>query len=236
MASTGKKKHRKQWGGPMHWLIFLPFLLIGIFLLCFAATNVQQHLSAQSWQPVQATMLARGVSHEITADGRAKIGGTSRMSGAYAYAWQGKRYESDQLSFSKMRTRNIDPGDWEARLDELLGPPGSTFTAYVNPLAPAQAVVLRDVRWFEVGVAIGFGLLLVFLMSALLFGGDPNQSKAAFSWRAVGIMWVVGCLMAVLCPLLWRDGHPVWAAICALPLLLALHGTVHGIQLMRHTG
>ena len=222
----------------MFSLIFVPFLLIGIALLFFAGYKVVQHLSAQSWQPVQATLLERGQSHEQTSSGSNKIGGTSRISGAFAYTWQGKRYQSTRLTFSTVRTRSMgmDPDDWDNRLDQLLGERGNTFTAFVNPRAPAQAVAMRDLRWFEVGAALGFGLPLVFLMSTLLFGGNPHETTAAFSWRAVGVMWVVASLLAVLCPLLWRDGHPVWAGICALPVLLALHGTVHGIQLMRSAG
>lgn len=222
----------------MFSLIFAPFLLIGIALLFFAGYKVAQHLRAQSWQPVQATLLERGQSHEKTSSASVKIGGTSRISGAFAYIWDGKRYESTRLTFSTVRTRSMgmDPDDWDSRLDELLGERGNTFTAFVNPLAPAEAVAMRDLRWFEVGAALGFGLPLVFLMSALLFGGNPHETTAAFSWRAVGVMWVVAVLLGVLCPLLWRDGHPVWAGICALPVLLALHGTVHGIQLIRSSG
>lgn len=219
----------------MYWLMFLPFLVIGVVLLGLAVMKVTQHLRAQSWQPVQATLLERGVATEKNSSGGDRIGGTSRLSGAFAYQWQGKRYESDRLSFSTAKTRSmgINPDDWDARLDAILGSPGNVFTAWVNPLAPAEAVALRDLRWLEIGAMLGFGLPLVWLSAALLFGGDPHQATAAFSWRVVGVMWGVGLLLGVLSPLLWRDGHQVWAAFAALPLMLAMYGTVHGLQLLR---
>ncbi len=219
----------------MIWLFFLPFLLIGIVLLGLCVMKVAQHLQAQSWQPVQATLLERGVELETNASGDEKIGGAASLSGAYAYQWQGRRYKSSRLSFSSAKTRSMgmDPDDWDARLDKLMGEPGNTFQVWVNPAAPAEAVALRDLRWLEIGAMAGFGLLLVWLSAIFLFGGDPHRATAAFSWRTVGVMWLVGAYLGVLVPLLWRDGHPVWAVLCALPLLLAMYGTMHGIQLWR---
>ncbi|SFV01752.1 DUF3592 domain-containing protein [Pseudoduganella namucuonensis] len=219
----------------MVWLImFVPFLLIGVFLLGLAALKIAQHLDAQSWQPVRATLLERGIAVEQNAGGGDRPGGASRVSGAFSYQWQGKRYESSRLSFFTAKTRAMGyaPDDWDARLDAIVGEPGGAFTAWVNPLDPAEAVALRDLRWLEVGAMVGFGLLLVWLCSALLFGGDPHQAAAGFSWGTVGVMWIVGLLLGVLCPLLWRDGHPVWAALTALPLMLAVYGTGHGLLLL----
>ncbi|MES2318171.1 MAG: DUF3592 domain-containing protein [Pseudomonadota bacterium] len=219
----------------MIWLFFTPFLLIGIVLLGLAVMKVTQHLAAQAWQPVQATLLERGVDNEKTSSGGDKIGGTSSLSGAFSYQWQGKRYESRQLSFSTAKTRSmgIDPDDWDARLDALLGEPGHAFTAWVNPKSPGEAVVLRDLRWLEIGAMVGFGLLLVWLSAVFLFGDDPHQATPGFSWVTVGVMWVVGALLAVLCPLLWRDGHPVWAVLAALPVTLAVYGTGYGLLQLR---
>jgi hypothetical protein len=233
MASNASKQNKRRRDAGLFRLFFLPFLLIGIVLLCLAVWKVTEHLQAQAWQPVQATLLERGVEREKSASGSERIGGTARLSGAFSYQWQGKRYKSDRLSFSTARTRSMgmDPDDWDARLDALLGAPGGTFTAWVNPSAPGDAVALRDLRWLEMGALIGFGLPLVWLTTALMFGADPHRSTAAFSWRTVGVMWLVGLMLAVLCPLLWRDGHPVWAALAACPLMLALYGTVHGVRL-----
>jgi hypothetical protein len=169
----------------MIWLFFLPFLLIGVVLLGLCAMKVLQHLRAQSWQPAQATLRARGVQLETDAGGAEKIGGAASLSGAYAYQWRGRRYESGRLSFSSAKTRSMgmDPDDWDARLDQLIGEPGNTFRVWVNPAAPAEAVALRDLRWLEIGAMAGVGLLLVWLSAIFLFGGDPHRAAAGFSWR-----------------------------------------------------
>lgn len=217
----------------MIWVFFLPFLLIGLGLLVLAGMNVAKHLSALSWTPVQAVLLERGVALEKNSSGGAKIGGTSRQTGKFSYRWNQQTYESTQLSFSAAMTRSVGmtPDDWDARLDAALGEPGGTFTAWVNPRNPGDAVALRDIRWLEVGLQVIIGLLLVWTSAIFLFGGDPHAAAPAFSWRTVGVMWVVGSMLAVLVPLLWRDGHPVWAIVASLPLLLALYGTAHGLRM-----
>lgn len=235
MANSAAKQRKRRWQALWHGLFFLPFLLIGIGLLSLSAWKVAEHLRAQAWQPVQATLLARAQTREKTTGGGERIGGTARLNGAFSYQWQGRRYESGRLSFSIAQTRSmgLDPDDWDARLGALIGAPGDTFTAWVNPRAPAEAVALRDLRWLEIGAMLGFGLPLVWLSALMLSGVDPHRAGAAFSWRVVGVMWVVGLLLAPLCPLLWRDAHRVWAGIALLPLLLAVHGTLHGVRLRR---
>jgi hypothetical protein len=235
MAGNSPKRRNRRQDSGMIWLFFLPFLLIGIVLLGLAVMKVAQHIGALAWQPVQATLLERGVDNEQSSSGGDKIGGGARQNGAFAYQWQGKRYQSAQLSFSSMMTRSMgmDPDDWDARLDRLLGEPGHTFTAWVNPAAPAQAVALRDLRWLEIGAMVGIGLLLVWLSAIFLLGGDPHRDTAAFSWRTVAVMWVVGSMLAVLVPLLWRDGHPVWAVLAAVPLMLVLYGTAYGMFILK---
>jgi hypothetical protein len=229
MARNSRKRRPQGRKSIMIWLFFLPFLLIGIALLALAATKVTQHLGAQAWQPVRAMLIERGVVNEKNANGSDRIGGAASISGAYTYEWQGKRYESRRLSFFSAKTRGMVPDDWDARLDAILGESGGSFDAWVNPRAPNEAVVLRDLRWFEIGVMVGVGLLLMWLSAAFLFGGDPHAATTGFSWRAVGVIWVVGSPLSALCPLLWRDEHSLWAGAAAVPLLLAMYGTLHGL-------
>lgn len=229
MSNKKKRQHLKSL--VIIWLLFLPIFLFGIFLLGLAGRMISLHLQALAWQPVNATLLARYAEHDSQ-----KIGRASRHGGKFSYVWQDRNYESTQLSFSLMYTRS--PGsaidDWDDKLHARIGSTGQPFTAFVNPKHPAEAVALRDVRWVEVAIYLGFGLLLFWVGYLFLFRmqDKPNQ-PAAFSWRAVAIMSAIGLPLLVLAPLLWRDEHGVWAVVVCLPTLLALHGVVHGLKLQR---
>ena len=53
----------------MIWVIFGPLCLFSLFMLVHASALVARHLHAQSWQPVQGTLLERGVDREKSAGG-----------------------------------------------------------------------------------------------------------------------------------------------------------------------
>lgn len=213
------------------WLIFLPLLALGCALLAMAGRQVGLHIASLSWVPAHGVLLERGVAQEYDpATGNSKIGAASRFTGRFAYEWEGRSFVSEQVSFSLAKSRNFGRfGRWDDRLDEALGEPGGAVSLWVDPAKPQHAVLMRDIRWSEVGLCLGIGLLLLWVGVSVLFG-DPSLDPAAFSWRRVGVMWLVGGALAVLVPLLWRDGHPVWAIVMAVPLLLAIHGTVHGLR------
>ncbi len=216
----------------MTWIIFIPVLLFGAALLILAAVNVARHVSSLSWLPVPATLLERGVELNKGATSGDSIKAASRYRGKFSYQWQGRSYESTRVSFSRAMTRSVGSSidDWDQRLSDLLGEVGGTLTVWVNPRAPSQAVLLRDLRWVEIGCLIGLGAILLWIASVFLFGSDLQAAPAVFSWRTVGGMWVAGLYLGILVPLLWRDGHPVWSVVAAIPLLLAINGTLHGMR------
>jgi hypothetical protein len=227
------KKRRSK---TMVYVFFMPFLAIGLALCAYATYLVMLHVASQSWLATPAVLLSQGEAKEITSSGAVAIGGTSRMAGLYSYAWQGQTYQSDGLSFSQMKTREwgADADGWDAKLRAMLPEAGGQFTVWVNPKQPSQAVMLRDIRWLELGAMVAIGLLLVVSSSAMLWGGDPHAAARGFSWKSVALMAAVGIPLAGLALLLWRDGHPIWAASACLPLLLALIGLYNG--LFRQTG
>jgi hypothetical protein len=93
---------------------------------------------------------------------------------------------------------------------------------------------LLDIRWTEIAIYLGFGLLLTCVGYLFLFDMNAKHKQAAtFSWRAVAIMAAFGMPLLVLAPLLWRDQHGVWAVLVCLPMMLALHGVVHGLRLRK---
>jgi hypothetical protein len=222
---------KKRHANIMFQLLFAPFLAIGLVLCAWSAYVVVQHLGSQAWQPAPAVLLSQGEAKELTSSGAAAIGGTSRVAGLYSYVWQGQTYQSDRLSFSQMKTREwgISADGWDGKLKAKLPQAGAQFTVWVNPKQPAQAVMLRDIRWLELGALVIFGLLLVVSSSVMLWGGDPHAAAQGFSWISVALMAAVGIPLAGLALLLWRDGHPIWAASACLPLLFALIGLYNGL-------
>lgn len=217
----------------MIWLIFVPVLAMSLWLLTLAGAMVVRHLASQSWQPVDATLIDLGTRREQLPGGRGDaVIGTSRLTGRYTYALDGQTFTSDRISFSSMLTRSIGGrfDDWNERLTAALGEPGGTITVWVNPDKPAEAVVLRDIRWSEMALLLGFGLMLLWASTHFLFATGTPVAAPQYSWRAVGVMWGIGASLAVLVPLLWRDGHPVWAVALAMPLLLAINGTLQGLR------
>jgi Protein of unknown function (DUF3592) len=227
---SNKKKRRHLQGLIIIWLIFLPFLVFGIFLLGLAGDMIHSHLRALSWQPVTATLLER-----YTEQGSRKSN-TSRQIGKFSYVWQDQLHESTKLSFSRMYAHGGGAGidDWDKRLAATTGNVGQQFSARVNPANPTEAVALPDVRWTEMALYLGFGLLSTWAGYTFLFAMNQKHQatqKPGFSWRAVAIMAAFGLPLLVLAPLLWRDQHGIWAVLVCLPSLLALHGVVHGLRL-----
>ncbi len=230
---SAKKKRQQRQTHIIIWLIFLPFLLFGIFLLGLAGDMIRSHLAALSWPPVTATLVASYAEHSSE-----KIGRASRQGGKFSYVWQDQRYESTKLSFSRMYARSLGTAidDWDDKLSATIGSVGQQFSARVNPANPAEAVALPDVRWTEIAIYLGFGLLSTWAGYAFLFDMNRKHQPAqevAFSWRAVMIMAAFGLPLLVLVPLLWRDQHGVWAVLVCLPSLVALNGVVHGLRLKR---
>ena len=215
----------------MIWLLFLPLLCLACALLFMAVRQVGLHLASLSWVPTQGVLLERGIAEEFTpGTDQARVGAASRFTGRFIYAWEGRQYSSDQVSFSLAKSRALGgPGVWDEGLSDAMGEGGGLVSLWVNPRNPQQAVLVRDIRWMEVGFCLGLGLLLLWVSVSVLFGGPPSSTPPMFSWRTVGLMWAVGLPFVVLVPLLWRDGHPVWAFMAAIPLLLAIYGTGYGI-------
>ncbi len=226
-----KRRHGERRTRLVIWALFGPVILVGLAAQAFAAVLVARHIASLQWRPVPAVLLERGVEWEDrTSAGTRRLHNTQRLSGRFAYEWQGKRHESEQVSFSLMKssTQGIELDGWDDKLDRHLGPQGGQLQVWVDPNVPTSAVALRDIRWLEVGLLIGFGFMFTWAGWLFVSGRDPHRDKPAFSWRTVGTIGVFGLLPGVLVPLLWRDGHPVWAGVCALPLLLALYGVCYG--------
>jgi hypothetical protein len=215
-------------------LVFL--LVTGLGLLALGGRQVALHLQSLSWQPVTATLRDLGGELAFRGSGPVPFEAGSRLIGRYTYDWNGQVYEGARLSVSLGYTRRRSTADdWQERLSRHLGAPGDRITVWVNPRYPAQAVAFRDLRWLELGSEVSFGLFLT-MIGMGIWQGRTATEPVDFSWRAVARTWVVGCLLGVLAPLLWLDGHPIWASITMLPLVVAVYGTIYGLRRRQAAG
>ncbi len=134
------------------------FLLAGLAAGGLVVVQFYEAVTARGWAPVDATVIAAGLSTSADSDG----GTTYRATGRFRYEWNGATYESDRVSFSRGHD-NIGrfQRDLYTRLDRHRRS-GEPLTVWVDPDSPARAVAHRDPHWG------GAGLLGIF---AVAFGG-----------------------------------------------------------------
>lgn len=211
------------------FLIGIPFAALSLIALGLATWQITCHLRAQSWVAHPAVLEALG--SESAASRHMRIDHTSRLHGSYRYTVADRDYVGKQLAFSWVYAYGLD--DWDEDIADALGEPGSSITIWVNPKDPAESVAIRDMRWGEFGVylifAFGMGCGGVFFLSgAFAHGGPPPKANAKpprVKLKTVIIMWLLTPLFGTLAWLLWRDGHPLWASVVSLQIVLTLNAT-----------
>ncbi|HOT29122.1 MAG TPA: DUF3592 domain-containing protein [Candidatus Ozemobacteraceae bacterium] len=125
-------------------LIFLVlgtvFLLVGILLLIIGGVGLYEQHRSGSWKPVPAVVEKVDWHEEDRDDGTAYS-----VTGTYRYEWEGKTYRSERIAFSS--GSSSDRSSWQPIYDsfKMSRDSGTPITVYVDPEAPANAVVSRDV-------------------------------------------------------------------------------------------
>ena len=213
------KKNRSLW--PI-LVAGTAFSLFGLAALLIAGWQIVSHLRAQDWV-AQPAVLESLQTSDSPRSGSSLSARTSRLEGRYRYQFAGREYVGERLSFSIVRSSNLE--DWDEQLRESLSAAGGTISILVNPHNPAESVVLAAIRWAEFGAALlfaagmgGGGWLL--LVMALADGRRPGiQTKTplvvAVRGRTVIIMWLLAPVFGTLAWLLWRDGHGIIGLLAA---------------------
>lgn len=208
--------------------VLFVFFIGGVALCARAYWQIGRHLQSLGWVAVPAQVL------ELRGDVGRNVPGRPatkswRLVGKLGYRVNGRDYVTERLSFSYTRDHLLD--DWWSVIWDGLSKPNAEVTVWIDPGNPADAVFARGIRWPEIGIFLGFGGLMTLVGYQLLFGGAMSpRAPPEFSWRVVAGMAVFGTLCAVLTPLLWRDGYPIWAVAASLPAVLALVGVVNGLR------
>jgi hypothetical protein len=129
----------------------------GGFFVLMVYPDIGDWMSAQSWQPVNATLL----SAELQSHPSSKST-TYEATATYRYRFNGRDYSSNRVALSK-GADNI--GSFQQSLGrklERLYQAQQPVRAWVNPQNPGQALINRELRW---------GLLSLKMIFVLVFGG-----------------------------------------------------------------
>ncbi len=182
MAQKPKSSNKRESNHPGCMVLFFGvFLVFGLIFLWFIFLEpVLSILDARNWEPVEATVISSDVGVHPSDEG----GSTYSVDITYGYAWGGGEFTSDRYQFM---TGSSSGYDGKAAVVEA-HPPGSKITCYVDPTAPAEAVIHRGLHWEllfgllpMIFVAVGAGGIVWSISTWRNRGGPANVETS--SWR-----------------------------------------------------
>lgn len=173
-------------------LFALPFLAVGVWMLHAMGSEIHDSWRMQDWQPVQATLSRAGVESRQGEDST-----TYAAFADYEYELAGQRYRGDRVGLTGGADNIGSYQEDMGRRLETAWRAGESITVYVNPEAPSESIVDRELRWSMLGfrsifvlVFGGFGLgMAVFAIRSkpAVEAGDPRFAGAPWlandSWQ-----------------------------------------------------
>ncbi|MEM6704542.1 MAG: DUF3592 domain-containing protein [Acidobacteriota bacterium] len=149
-------------------LFALPFAAAGVVCLYLALAHLVGWWSARSWIPTPVRLESVNLESS-TSDGST----TYRVTASYRYTFEGLDIVGSRVGLSGI-SDNIGSFHEDA-YDELRAAKAKdgTWTAFVNPKDPSQALLYREARWGLVGF---WGIFIV------LFGGVGFGLLASIPW------------------------------------------------------
>jgi hypothetical protein len=212
-------------------LVFaVPFGGIGAFAAWMIGTMVHDGQRAQEWVKVRATVTAPK---------------------EYVYVFNGREYHGARLGLDPIdSTDNID--DWHDAMASHMSAAMAEkkpITVFVNPEAPAESVVDREVRWKLVLflsifalVFGGVGVGALFAGVRALFGkkaveaSQRGRRAQANQQAGVGFLWIFAFfwnamsfpIAILVVPDAWREGEYAALLVLLFPLIgvLILWGAI----------
>lgn len=181
--STMNRTGKRSWGLA---LFGLPFAGAGLAVLWFLALSplLEWH-GMRDWTPVEAQLLEAQLLTHTDSDGS----DTYRATARYRYRYDGNDYSNDRVAVQG-GADNI--GDFQqtlgATLEQALAR-SQSITVFVNPAAPQQAVINRELRTGFMAMAGVFGLIFAGVGVGLIVfalrtrSGDTGVVDAVAPWR-----------------------------------------------------
>lgn len=152
-------------------LFALPFFGVGVWMFVSIGATFHDAWTMQRWEPVQGQLIAAGYDTHSGDDSD-----TYEAYAHYSYRYRGQDYEGSRVTLAG-GADNI--GDYQTDLGNRLAAMrsrGESVTVWVNPGAPAESIIDRDVRW---GL-VGFKSIFLFV-----FGG-VGLGLLVFTWTRPG--------------------------------------------------
>lgn len=174
-------------------LIFAICAVIALILFSYAIAGIWQWRDMQTWRAVPATVL-KGGYESISGDDTT----TYRAYGTYRYQYEGKTYIGERVAIQG-GSDNI--GEFQRQLGTFLeqaAQSGEPIEIYVNPSAPANAVVNREWRWgltlLQALIFFVFATVAAFIFKMSIYEATPRgkhvkprraitQSKLKKNWH-----------------------------------------------------
>ena len=230
-----KPNSLKELSGGCLTLFGLPFLGAGLFMSWLYFSGYTQWWSAQGWEEVPCWI----ESAEIESNGD-----TAKATATYRYAYAGRGYHGDRVSFQG-GSDNIGDFQQEAHRELAryagkqpggaeLDPQQDTrqpFRCYVNPANPAESVLYRTLRWplqaFMAIFALTFPAVGAGLVLGSLFAMRITKREAAlrerhpdepWKWKAA---WAESSIPESATP--WNTAlylYTLWSGLVIVPLIL----------------
>jgi hypothetical protein len=150
-------------------LFALPFFAVGVWMLWSISSSLYDAWQMQDWVQVEAKLVRGGYETNSGDDSD-----TYEAFAEYSYTYGGERYKGGRVSLS---SGGDNIGDYQQEMGRRLqsqAASGSTIIVYVDPDAPHESIIDRNVRW---GL-IGFKSIFLFV-----FGG-VGLGLLIFVWRA----------------------------------------------------
>jgi len=155
------------------FLFSLPFAGFGVgFFIFMVYPEVSDWINSQSWQPVEAKLMAAKLESNSSSDST-----TYKATASYQYFYGGQGYTNNRVALS---TEADNIGSFQEGLGRQLEhsfQQQRPIQVWVNPENPQQAVINRDLRWGLLSIKMIFVVAFGGIGFLLMFSAVANKQK-----------------------------------------------------------
>lgn len=168
-------------------LLSAVFLVLAGFILYLGTSMCMEVYNARAWVETPAERL--NASKDPVRDPKRRSGEpTVRISGDYAYTWQGTRYESHRIELAS-GTNNFSKERQALQWERLNS---DAVQVYVNPENPAESVLDRSfpaplMAFYTIFLIMPCMVGIVWLWSLPLAWVREDRQRTARKWSYAGI-------------------------------------------------